>query len=590
MPAPCAVSACTNNRYTVKKNALEISFHAFPKHEPLRRSWIQFCNREENWEPSNNDVICSTHFQEKDFQMSRNVLFSDNLFGRKLFPNAIPTVHSSLPNPIVQLDHEANIYEIVRGDENAAPLVLQPLTNRNAHNMNECTQSAKCTKTINMLREANNRLKSTINEVASENSELKRQNQKIQKELDALKKSCIQPNELIPRIKNMFKGTLSSNQIDLILKEKQRVKWTTEEVSRALTLRYFGKRGYEYMRNDMNFPVPCPTTLQNFARTINLKEGILEDVITFMGNFAKGLESKEAECILSFDEMKIEFTMEYDPASDEVIGPHNYIQVVMARGLFKNWKQPIYIGFDKKMCKATIISLIEKLSAIGVNVAAIVSDNGSSNIGCWNELGAHNFTKPYFEHPVTKKNVYIIPDTPHLLKLLRNWLVDYGFQYKDKIISVAALKALVQERLKVEMTPLFKLTQGHLILSSQERQNVRRAAELLSRTTATCLRRYCAEEKELADFIEVVDLWFSVSNSYSPNAKLHYKRSYTGSDDQIKALDDMFEYVSNMRPVGKHNMQIFQKSILMQITSLKLLFVDMKEKHNISYLSTYKVI
>ena len=87
MPAPCAVSACTNNRYTVKKNALEISFHAFPKHEPLRRSWIQFCNREENWEPSNNDVICSTHFQEKDFQMSRNVLFSDNLFGRKLFPN-----------------------------------------------------------------------------------------------------------------------------------------------------------------------------------------------------------------------------------------------------------------------------------------------------------------------------------------------------------------------------------------------------------------------------------------------------------------------------------------------------------------------
>ena len=257
----------------------------------------------------------------------------------------------------------------------------------------------------------------------------KRQNQKIQKQLDALKKSCMQPNELIPRIKNMFKDTLSSNQIDLILKEKQRVKWTTEEMSRAVTLRYFGKRGYEYMRNDMNFPVPCPTTLQNFTKTINLKEGILEDVITFMGNFAKGLESKDTECIFSFDEVKIEYIIEYDPVSDEVIGPHN------------------------------------------------------------------------FEHPVTKKKcVYMynlykkckIPDTPHLLKLLRNWLVDYGFQYKDKIISVAALKTIVQERFKVEMTPLFKFTQGHFILS---RQNVIRAAELLSRTTANCVRRYCAEKK-----------------------------------------------------------------------------------------------
>uniref|UniRef100_A0A182YRF3 Transposable element P transposase-like RNase H domain-containing protein n=1 Tax=Anopheles stephensi TaxID=30069 RepID=A0A182YRF3_ANOST len=75
---------------------------------------------------------------------------------------------------------------------------------------------------------------------------------------------------------------------------------------------------------------------------------------------------------------------------------------------------------------------INKLHEKGINVAGIVSDNCSSNISCWRELGAQDYMKPFFEHPVTKKNIYVFPDASHLLKLLRNWLVDHGFHYKDK--------------------------------------------------------------------------------------------------------------------------------------------------------------
>uniref|UniRef100_A0A182R3S1 THAP-type domain-containing protein n=1 Tax=Anopheles funestus TaxID=62324 RepID=A0A182R3S1_ANOFN len=57
MPAPCAVSLCRNNRRNAKKHSLEISFHIFPKYDPIRKAWVQFCNREENWEPSKNDVM-----------------------------------------------------------------------------------------------------------------------------------------------------------------------------------------------------------------------------------------------------------------------------------------------------------------------------------------------------------------------------------------------------------------------------------------------------------------------------------------------------------------------------------------------------
>uniref|UniRef100_A0A182R3S0 Transposable element P transposase-like RNase H domain-containing protein n=1 Tax=Anopheles funestus TaxID=62324 RepID=A0A182R3S0_ANOFN len=173
-------------------------------------------------------------------------------------------------------------------------------------------------------------------------------------------------------MKNILKRSLSSNQIDLIMEEKKRVRWTKEE-----------------------------------------------DVLIFMANFVSSLNSRDAECILSFDEMKVQSVMEYDPSLDEVVGPHNYLQVVMARGLFKNWKQPIYIGFDKKMTKEIMKNIIIKLHEKGINVVGIVSDNCYSNVSCWRELGAHDFTKPYFEHPVTKKSIYVFPDAPHLLKLMR---------------------------------------------------------------------------------------------------------------------------------------------------------------------------
>uniref|UniRef100_A0A182I0X4 Transposable element P transposase-like C-terminal domain-containing protein n=1 Tax=Anopheles arabiensis TaxID=7173 RepID=A0A182I0X4_ANOAR len=129
-------------------------------------------------------------------------------------------------------------------------------------------------------------------------------------------------------------------------------------------------------------------------------------------------------------------------------------------------------------------------------------------------------------------------------------------------------------------------------MTSQEKQNVRKAAQLLSRTVAISLRRYddTTEASDLADFIEKIDLWFSVSNSYSPFAKEDYKKSYNGNEMQRKALNDMRELMENSIALGKSSLQTFQKSVIMQTTALQMLFDDMKEKHKnaVKFISTYK--
>uniref|UniRef100_A0A182PWZ5 THAP-type domain-containing protein n=1 Tax=Anopheles epiroticus TaxID=199890 RepID=A0A182PWZ5_9DIPT len=332
--------------------------------------------------------------------------------------------------------------------------------------------------------------------------------------------------------------------------------------------------------------------LERYARKLNLKEGILEDVLDLLKHITADLQQCDRECVLSFNEMKVNRILEYDPASDEILGPHNNLQVVMARGLFKNWKQPVFIGFDQQMTKNIILEIIKRLHETNINVVAIVSDNCQANVGCWKDLGTHNYDHPFFKHPINDCNIYVFPDAPHLLKLIRNWLLDKGFEYHNKIIKADKLFDLVANRNAVELTPIHKLSQHHLVMTPQERQNVRKAAEILSRTTAIALRRYYPEDRdaeELASFIEKVDLWFSVSNSYSPYAKLHFKKSFNANENQMDALNNMFELMSNINALGKTSMQVFQKSVLMHITSLRLLYDDMKQKHNISYISTYKL-
>ncbi|XP_053669901.1 THAP domain-containing protein 5-like [Anopheles nili] len=98
--ATCAVCSCRNNRRKVKKYGLDIVFHEFPKHSHLRHAWQEFCDRGENWSPTNCSVICSSHFRQEDYQLQKSPLIRINNL-RILTPTAIPSLVKS---PIIKKD------------------------------------------------------------------------------------------------------------------------------------------------------------------------------------------------------------------------------------------------------------------------------------------------------------------------------------------------------------------------------------------------------------------------------------------------------------------------------------------------------
>lgn len=89
-------------------------------------------------------------------------------------------------------------------------------------------------------------------------------------------------------------------------------------------------------------------------------------------------------------------------------------------------------------------------------------------------------------------------DTPHLLKLIRNWLLDTGFALKQCVITKQPLQALVSLTTS-EINPCWKLTQSHIDCEKNKRQVVKLAAQLLSNNVSTALTRYTpGPDKQMA--------------------------------------------------------------------------------------------
>jgi septal ring factor EnvC (AmiA/AmiB activator) len=59
--------------------------------------------------------------------------------------------------------------------------------------------------------------------------ETKKKNTELERQLRKIEKTHISPKDYIVRVKEEFKGTLTSNQVDLITQRKKSVTWTIEE-------------------------------------------------------------------------------------------------------------------------------------------------------------------------------------------------------------------------------------------------------------------------------------------------------------------------------------------------------------------------
>ena len=326
-----------------------------------------------------------------------------------------------------------------------------------------------------------------------------------------------------------------------------------------------------------------------------MRNGLLTKVLDVMRIVGSTWDIRDKLCVLMFDEMKVQETMEYDTQADEIVGPYKQLQLTMVRGLSAKWKQPVRVDFDQKITKELLFGLIRELHQIGYPVVCCTSDCGGGNVGLWKELSI-GIDEPFFFHPITKEKIFYVPDVPHLLKLLRNWLLDGGFILHDgTVVNAKPLRALLALALK-ELTVCPKLREQHLSCRGPERQNVRLAANLISRTVGTALLHYKpgGDEKLAVDtgnFILLMNEWFDLMNVYTTKySKIPSQTAYGMEhlDAQNELLTNVRNVILGMRCYGKSSLQIFQKGIIMGVTALPLLLESVR-KYGIKYILTTKL-
>lgn len=363
------------------------------------------------------------------------------------------------------------------------------------------------------VKEENNRLLKDNVKLTQDNQKLITKNQEIDEKLQVMQVNLIEKSNIITQRKEdedkkikeivehctrSLQTVFTPGQIKLLMENKKRVKWTAEDITSAIGLKSLSLKAYKYLRDVKKFPLPSLTTLNMWCTIFNIPPGILKNVLQIMQNKGRALSPAEKLVALSFDEIYISNKVDLDRKEQKIYGPHKTCQIIMARGLFKNWKQPVFYEFDQAMTRDILLAVIEELYNINYIVVAVTCDMAPTNMKVFNDLKIgintcnqpekeHAYKECFITHPVDNSlKIFFFADVPHLLKLARNNLLDSGFQIKGDIINKTCLEELLTLNAG-ELKIVHKLSKLHLDVKGTQRQKVKLAAQVFSNTNALAI-------------------------------------------------------------------------------------------------------
>jgi len=215
---------------------------------------------------------------------------------------------------------------------------------------------------------------------------------------------------------------------------------------------------------------------------------------------------------------------------------------------------------------------------------------GTKNQALWKSLGVGKVAQgevlsTSFKNPFDEsRNIYVFPDYPHLLKLLRNHLIDSTFTLPDGTVIDKTLIYKLLEFQRYELKLTFKVTEKHISVRGRQRMRVRPAFELFSAKVANAIRVAFPRKKSEANFFELVNNFSDFMNTRTNPSHFSsiYKSPYGSQfEEQNQFLADFYHYFSRIR-VGKRRTGTyppFQKGFLIAIRSLIGLFHDMKKNY-----------
>lgn len=157
-------------------------------------------------------------------------------------------------------------------------------------------------------------------------------------------------------------------------------------------------------------------------------------------------------------------------------------------------KTPVAYYFIKGLTAEVRANIMKEILTVlyenGItDITLTTFDGASSNISMIKQLGTNfqNIKKEsFFEHPVSKEPIVVVPDACHMLKLNRNTFSEYDLIDKENNhIKWAYIEKLMQYQEKESLHPGTKIRRRHI--NFQKEKKVKLAAQTFSNGVATGL-------------------------------------------------------------------------------------------------------
>lgn len=322
----------------------------------------------------------------------------------------------------------------------------------------------------------------------------------------------------------------------------------------ALGIRYQSTSAYKYLRNILC--LPSLTTLEKLVSdSVKLEPGLSAPIMTILGNKVQKMSEIERNAVICFDEMSLKTFLSLRADYDEIEGFMNLGEfgerkqeytnqalVVEVHGMFVKWKQPLGYLVPNSACPAKVLydlamRTIDELTNAGLNVRVLLCDLGTCNQSLFRKMMRISVDNPLFHHKGRK--IYVMYDSPHLVKCLRNNLMSADYYQKcddGSLKFVAAWSHFVTLANIDRAKPTFMRLcpkigdKTHVHPNNFKRMKVKFATQVFSHTVSCALTTHAVDPDspvpstavETANFFKFMDnLFDSFNSSRKFDSKIH---------------------------------------------------------------------
>lgn len=208
----------------------------------------------------------------------------------------------------------------------------------------------------------------------------------------------------------MLKQRLShliNDKVDQETKENgiNSILWTNAELCKAFSLQRLSTALFIYLRDKFLIPLPSDKDVAKFVRNIQLVRGLQTTMLQILEYDGQIYKDFEKVAVLQVSYIKTSEIFEYDESLDMIWGPHKYVTVIVARGLYNDWSQLVYLNFDTRVTKQDLNGVIEALHKINFNVTAVACNFDEAKSDLFTELQV-GYGRGFFSHSITTEKVF----------------------------------------------------------------------------------------------------------------------------------------------------------------------------------------